>query len=63
MLTSCATYAATSSECELVQARIQTQYYIQYSIDFLWIIFFVALIVKTLTYSNWLSTMMKKIFR
>jgi len=59
----CETFTSTSSECELIQARIQTQYYIQYFIDFLWIIAFIAIIVKTLTYDNWLSSMMKKIFK
>jgi len=52
--------APTSSECELVQARISTQYYVQYVLDILLIVVVIALFIKIVTWKNWLSEVIKR---
>lgn len=53
----------TSTSCEYLQARIQTQYYIQYSFDLGYIILFAFGIIYVLTKKNWISDIMYKVFK
>jgi len=53
----------SSTSCEYLQARIQTQYYIQYAFDILFIGLFCWIIIKTLTTPNWISEIMRKLFK
>jgi len=50
----------TSSECELIQARTATQYYIQYGLDLLLIILVVAILAKVMVWRNWVSEIITK---
>jgi hypothetical protein len=53
----------TSTSCEYLQARIQTQYYIQYTLDLFFIGLFIFIITKIITTPNWISDIMKKAFK
>lgn len=50
----------SSSECELVQSKIQTQYYIQYTLDICIFAVLALTFIKVLTWKNWASGIISK---